>query len=138
MTKKLNFKFTVKNRKIENSESLKKSIGEYVPKLEDWKYIMEIKTDYESRTARQNRAYWWVVMTFLAEYHKIDKEDLHKHIKIEYLTTKFYDPITDTEEDYTRSSTSLNKKEFTELIRNIEQDYLDQYWVQIPKIKENV
>jgi hypothetical protein len=35
MTKKLNFKFTVKNRKIENSESLKKSIGEYVPKLED-------------------------------------------------------------------------------------------------------
>jgi hypothetical protein len=66
-------------------------------------------------------------MTFLAEYHKIDKEDLHKHIKIEYLTTKFYDPITDTEEDYTRSSTSLNKKEFTELIRNIEQDYLDQY-----------
>lgn len=134
MTNKLTFKLEKKDWVIQNQEWLSKTWKAYLPKLNNWKYVVEIKKDYVARSLRQNRAWWGVIVDFLANYHEIDKDDMHKHIKTEYLTQRYYDPITEEEREYTRSSKTLNSKEFTQLIERVKQDYLDQYWIEIPKI----
>lgn len=130
----LKFLFKIIDWKIDNPDKLIRDFKTYMAKLKDWKYVIDVRTDRESRTLRQNRAWFWVIVDFLAKYHEVTKKQMHAHIKSKYLTIETYDPISDSTIETTRSSTSLSTKEFTMLIQQVKLDYIEEYNLAIPDI----
>lgn len=87
--------------------------------------IFEIKEFKENRTQRQNRLYWkWIndlVWCFDEKWIFTTSEDLHEWLKVKLIKWKYVlNSFTNKRELKRKSTTDLNKKEFSQYIKDIE------------------
>ena len=70
------------------------------------------------RTSPQN-ALWWVYMTYLSEATGYTKDEIHEICKYQFLQSQKVDEKTGETFPYLRSTTSLSKQEFSELLEQL-------------------
>jgi len=104
-------------------EVFKGKILWFFPKLNDWKYkIVEVK---KIRSPEQNRLYWWYILKFIVlEYQKVGtihtKDFIHESFKKAFLPReRVYSHFSKKYILQSWSTTTLNKKQFTDFIENI-------------------
>lgn len=104
-------------------EVFKGKILGFFPKLKDWKYkIVEVK---QIRSPEQNRLYWWYIIKFIVlkyQYAWIihTKDFIHECFKKAFLPReRVYSDFSKKYILQSWSTTTLNKKQFTDFINNI-------------------
>jgi hypothetical protein len=73
------------------------------------------------RTEEQNRYYWGVVLKILSKKVGVHPLEIHSFCKINLM------PVKKT------STTNLNKKEFTEYLKNIKNHFRKEWSVEFPE-----
>lgn len=122
-----------------SNQGSKQAFWEYLKLLPDKTYLVNIKQYRDSRSNRQNRYYWGVVIKMISEETGMDEMEVHETLKKkfiqqrEYILTKsdgkyyacFQDtaemiPTSELEEYYKKKgSKDLDTKEFKEYIEKI-------------------
>ena len=77
-----------------------------------------IEPKKSKRTSPQN-ALWWVYMDVIAREFGYTKDEMHEICKYKFLLSEKVDEKTGLVLKYIRSTTELNKEEFSELIENL-------------------
>lgn len=92
-------------------------LGKKLQELPTWKngYIVEVKRNYPVRSNDQNRFYWAVLM-IISTHTGIDKESLHEHYKMEYLSEVI------NGRRYSKSTKDLDSKEMTLYLDRVVRD----------------
>ena len=95
-----------------------------------------IERQHATRSIAQNRTYWLLYCAVLAEHIGCSKDDVHEYLKKRFLPKKFSiaDANGEIKEEFTvgTSTTRLNKIEFGEYLREIQQWAAEDLGVVIP------
>lgn len=102
------------------SAAIKAKMIEHLISLTGKDICVEI-TERDKRSNQQNR-YWWQLMTILEKEHPgaMRKEEWHEVCKYKFLKRERVDESTGEILEYLKSTTDLNKKEFNELIEQLQ------------------
>jgi hypothetical protein len=124
----LKFKLTMK---AGTPEFNKKEFNEYMSKLEDGNYSLEVKKIKNPRSLAQNR-YYWFICGLLAEKFKIENDKVHELLKYLFLRHEEWSDVAGVSIVSLKSTTDLNTKEFEEFLDRIRKWSLEEYNFVIP------
>lgn len=115
---------------VRNGHS-KQIIKQKIDEIEEGdKYCVEIKAYVKSRTKAQNRLYWkW--MTIIGNelgYKKNEMHTVYANMYLEPVVVEYKGKRYET----TRSTTSLNVREFIEYLNIIEQHAATEHGIRVP------
>jgi hypothetical protein len=101
------------------------------------RHAVGIKKDRKTRSLAENRYYWGVVLTYLADETGYSKEEAHQVFGRMFL--RYDKQMSDgTTEAFVRSTTSLNTLEFEEYLEKIRIFALSELGTYIPLPSEIV
>lgn len=134
MTNKLKFTISIKDSKVINWDSFKNMFKEYMPKLNDWDYYLEIKKKRRIRSLMQNRYYHWVIVKKLSLHFDISSEEMHDNIKYLFLTKHAYSEVLGCEISITWSTTKLKTNEMEDFMNQVRQWALVEHglYIELP------
>lgn len=122
-----------------SNEGSKQAFWEYLKQLPSKTYLVDIKQYRETRSNRQNRYYWGVVIQMISEETGMDEMEVHETLKKKFIKQRDYAltksenkyfayfedtgemiPTSELEEYYKKKgSKDLDTKEFKEYIEKI-------------------
>lgn len=112
---------SMQNGKVVN----RKPLATIIESLKDGKYLVEINS-YNHRSNQQNRYYWGLVIPLIQKGIKdmgteITKEETHEFLKARFNYEEIVNKGTGEYVTIPRSTTALNKEQFSEYIEKIQQ-----------------
>ena len=118
----------------------KQQIFEFLSK-QDENSKFEIKQFKENRTLRQNRLYhqrlWFIVKAFDNKWIFITSEDLHEWLRDKLIKGKYQRNVfTGKRKLHRKSTTELNKKDFSEYLSNIDKYLWQNFEISVLKPTE--
>ena len=120
----MNFNFRKKAGKIEylNRPLLK----DYMASLKDGKYVISIEKEYRTRTSRENRYYWGVVLKTIAADTGYTTDEVHAIFGEKYLSYE------KNGHKFIRSTTKLKTVEFEEYLEQVRRFAAIELGIVIP------
>lgn len=105
---------------------------EYLKSFKDGaRVVVTVKRYRKDRTLQQNRYYWAVPVTILADHFGYTKDEMHDALRMMFLKKP------EAKIPTVRSSTDLNTTEFTDYLESIWRWAATEYGINIPD-PENV
>ena len=113
-----------------NQPSDKLKVRQYIDKLPDRKYKVEIKVVREQRSIPANRLYWLWLNCIMSETGN-HRDDLHEELTRMYLpkVTTIY---RDREIEKPISTTKLDKKQFSDYMNRVQQFAASEFGCVLP------
>jgi hypothetical protein len=101
----------------------KQDLYESLRNVEGW-CMVKVSKIKSQRSISQNRYYWGVVLDYIVKETSgistdIDKEHIHEVLRYKFLRSEKVDPFTGEVIEYSKSTTSLNTKEFKDYIEQV-------------------
>jgi len=109
----------------------KEAVKDYIDKLPDKRYTIEIKQKREQRSISQNALYWLWMACIMNETGN-DKIDLHKFFTEKYLPVSFH-LVFGKQIERSVSTTSLDTIQFTHYLERIQQFASSELGIILPK-----
>ena len=103
--------------------------------LSDWKYKAVRLSEWRSNL--QNNLYWWwyipsIKNWFWEKWFFITENEIHESLKEILLQEKKLNKITWTYRKYLKSTANMNKKEYTQFLKDVEYYMLEKHDITIP------
>ncbi len=115
---KLELLVPVKAGRLDPSEAQKATIGSFLATRDGKAVVVKLAKPVNSRSQRQNRFYWGVVLTTIAEATGNTTEDLHEHFKDRFLPRRFV-TLAGKELEVAKTTTALSQDEFSKYLEQL-------------------
>lgn len=115
-----------KGGKIQMTDYQKRAINEEVKRLDGQNVRVLVTKDTRTRTTKQNRYYWGVVVKMIADQTGYTPEEVHEAMKTEYLGRRFVE-FGRKEVQLSKSTKDIDTKEmsdYTERVRQFAAEFL--------------
>jgi hypothetical protein len=128
---KLELTVAVQGGRLNPSETQKALIGGFLTRRGDKPVVVKIAKPTNSRSVRQNRLYWGVVLGTIAADTGNTTEDLHLILKDMFLPRKFI-TLAGKEVEVRKTTTDLSTEEFGKYLTQIAAWAATELGIQIP------
>lgn len=115
---------------LKMGEHQRREMDRWIATLKGQAVVITIKREHATRSNQQNRYWWGVVVPLIAEHLGYTNDEMHEALKYKFLRTEAEAAPTDLPK--IRSTTSLNTKEFTDLIENVITWAGSEFGIEIP------
>lgn len=129
----LKFKISIKDGKVELN---KEQFNRWMNQQPDGDYNLHVTKYRKTRSDRQRRYYFGVIIPIYAEACGGSPEETHDHLGYTFLRTSYECPISGELISKTKSTTKLNTKEMEEYMEQCRRECLETYNVNIPLPRE--
>lgn len=113
------------------NEWQKGAINEEVKRLDGQDVRVWVTKDTRTRTPKQNRYYWGVVIKMLADHTGYTKEEMHEAMKNTYLGRRFIE-FNGKEVELSKSTKDIDTKEMSEYTERVRQFAAEFLALNIP------
>lgn len=114
----------------------RKQLSEDLKRFEGKDVEITFERKRSKRSDNQNR-YWWACMEILGKELGYRKDEMHEICKFMFLKTEKVDENTGEAFQYLRSSTELNKMEFSDMTSNLIQ-WASEHGIILPLPNEQL